>query len=52
MTEIKVETIHLGGAFDKGCMTLGEVCLFVEPDKDRNDIFFKRAGLMLGRVAR
>jgi hypothetical protein len=29
MTEIKVETIHLGRTPDKGRMTIGKACLIV-----------------------
>jgi hypothetical protein len=37
MTEIKVETIHLGGTFDKGRMTIGKTCLIVARAKNRDD---------------
>ena len=34
MTEIKVETIHLGGTSDKGRMTIGKACLIVARGKN------------------
>jgi len=37
MTEIKVETIHLGRTPDKGRMTIGKACLIVARGKNRND---------------
>ena len=50
MTEIKVETIHLGGTSDKGRMTIGKACLIVAQGKNRDDSWFEAAEWLATRA--